>query len=94
MDDRPGVLVTSAETKDRSAPPRSIDALVEDVTRAVIANGGRPLPYFVISYGRWYRAKGQLQRDREALGLPFLSSDKVSVQNFLVASTPIVFVRP
>lgn len=74
--------------------PRSIDVIVEDVTRAVIENGGRPLPYFVVPYGKWLRAKRQLERDRRDLGLPFYTSEDVAVRNFLVASTPVVFMRP
>lgn len=74
--------------------PRSIDTVVDDVTRAVIENGGRPLPYFVVEYGRWMKALGQYRADRHSLGLTVKECAETSVRNFLVAGVPVVFERP
>lgn len=73
--------------------PRSIDSIVDDVARAVVENGGKPLQYFLVPYGKWLTARGQLERDRAELGLPLLAKE-MPVRNFLVAGTPVVFMRP
>ena len=74
--------------------PRSIDTLVDDVTRAVVDNGGKPLPYFVVEYRRWMTAFGQYRSDRHSLGLSVKQDGDMAVRNFLVAGVPVVFERP
>jgi hypothetical protein len=74
--------------------PRSIDVVVDSVTRAVVDNGGKPLSYFLIDYRKWLTALGQYTTDRESLGLQVKRDEDLRVRNFMVAGVPVVFERP
>lgn len=74
--------------------PRSIDVLVDSVTRAVVDNGGKPMRYFLVDYRCWMTAFSQYCADRRSLGLSVKRSDELPVRNFLVAGVPVVFERP
>lgn len=74
--------------------PRSIDTVVDSVTRAVVENGGKPLRYFLVGYRQWMTAFSQYRADRDDLGLEVKRSDEMSVRNFMVAGVPVVYERP